>query len=53
MVDKISFIESAKNIKASLIEMENNQGIPAKKVFKKLHQKFTPKNKNEKIPNSF
>jgi prevent-host-death family protein len=41
MIDKISLIESAKNIEAALIEMENNQGIPAQKVFKELRKKFT------------
>ncbi len=41
MVNKIALIESAKNIESALIEMENTQGVPAKKIFKKLRQKFT------------
>ncbi len=41
MINKIAFLESTKNIKNTLIEMENEQGIPAKQVFKKLRKKFT------------
>jgi PHD/YefM family antitoxin component YafN of YafNO toxin-antitoxin module len=40
MVDQISLIESSKNITTALIEMENDRGIPAKEVFKKLRKKF-------------
>ena len=38
MVNKISLFESAGKITASLIEMENSQGVPAKKVFQDLRQ---------------
>ncbi len=44
MVNKISLFESSKKITTSLIEMENNQGIPAKKVFKDLRQKIDKEN---------
>lgn len=40
IMNKISLIESAKNIEAALIEMENDRGIPAEEVFKKLRKKF-------------
>ncbi len=43
MVNKIALIESANNIKAALVEMENDAGISAKKVFKKLHKKMAKK----------
>ncbi len=38
MVNKISLFESAGKITASLIEMENSQGVSAKKVFQDLRQ---------------
>ena len=41
MINKISAIESAKNIESALVEMENTKGIPAQKVFKKLRKKFS------------
>lgn len=41
MIDKIAALESANKIKSSLEEMENSQGISAKKAFKKLRQKIT------------
>ncbi len=40
MVNKISLAESAKNIESNLVEMENDLGIPASEVFKKLRKKF-------------
>lgn len=43
MVNKISLLESAKKIEASLVEMENDDGIPAKEVFQKLRKKITKK----------
>ena len=43
MVNKISLFESAKKITTSLIEMENNQGIPAKKMFQDLRQSLKSK----------
>lgn len=43
MLDKIALLESQKKIEISLKEMENSKGIPAKKAFKKLHQKITTK----------
>lgn len=43
MVNKISLLESAKKIEASLVEMENDKGIPAKIVFQKLRKKITKK----------
>lgn len=44
MLEKIARLESANKIKAALVEMENEEGIPAQKAFKKLRQKIT-KNK--------
>jgi PHD/YefM family antitoxin component YafN of YafNO toxin-antitoxin module len=41
MVKKISLLNDSKNIQMSLIEMENDDGIPAEEIFKKLHEKFT------------
>lgn len=43
MVNKISLLESAKKIEASLLEMENDKGIPAKEAFQKLRKKITKK----------
>lgn len=43
MVNKIALLESSHKIKKSLIEMENEAGIPAQKTFKKLRQKITKK----------
>ncbi|MBP7709575.1 MAG: type II toxin-antitoxin system Phd/YefM family antitoxin [Rickettsiales bacterium] len=43
LIDKITLLESANKIKASLVEMENNEGISAKKAFKKLRKKITKK----------
>ena len=41
LVNKISLIESAKDIEATLKEMENDKGIPAKKAFKALRKKLS------------
>jgi len=38
MVDKIALIESPKNIKTALLEIENSEGIPAQKVCDKLRK---------------
>ena len=43
MMNKISSLESANKIKAALIEMENDEGIPAQKAFKKLRKKIPKK----------
>ena len=43
MVNKISLLESSKEIENSLKEMENNPGISAQRAFQKLR-----KNNNEK-----
>ncbi|MFT7087804.1 MAG: PHD/YefM family antitoxin component YafN of YafNO toxin-antitoxin module [Rickettsiales bacterium] len=40
MVNKISLAESSRKIESSLIEMENDSGISASEVFKKLRKKF-------------
>ncbi len=43
MINKIYSIESANKIKTALVEMENNEGIPAQKAFQKLRKKITKK----------
>jgi prevent-host-death family protein len=43
MIDKIALMESSTKIKTALVEMENEAGIPAKKVFKKLREKIAKK----------
>jgi PHD/YefM family antitoxin component YafN of YafNO toxin-antitoxin module len=43
MLNKMSLLESAKNIENSLMEMENDKGISVDKAFKKLRKKITKK----------
>ena len=45
MVDQIEMMESAKQIEAALVEMENSRDkcIPAKKAFEQIRQKITKK----------
>lgn len=43
MINKIMSFESAQKIKTALVEMENEEGIPAQKAFKKLRKKITKK----------
>lgn len=43
MMNKIALFESGKKIEAALVEMENNDGIPAQKALKKLRKKITKK----------
>ena len=45
LMNKIAILESENKIKSSLVEMEENAGIPAKKVFKKLRHKITKEKK--------
>ncbi len=48
MVDKIELEESARQIEASLVEMENSKGIPAKEAFKELRKELEQNIKNNK-----
>lgn len=43
MANKITLLESANRIRAALVEMENDPGIPAEKVFKDLRKHITKK----------
>lgn len=43
MMNKISSLETANKIKTALVEMENEEGIPAQKAFQKLRKKITKK----------
>lgn len=43
MINKIAFLESSSKIKAALVEMENDEVIPAQKAFKKLRKNITKK----------
>ncbi|MBU6339637.1 MAG: type II toxin-antitoxin system prevent-host-death family antitoxin [Rickettsiales bacterium] len=43
MINKIALLESGNRIKSALVEMENDEGIPAEKAFKKLRKKIIKK----------